>query len=152
MHSKKGFDVLENTQNHRTSLYKKKAFMNSPVITHTSLCMMWHIILINPLQQELYRSPVVSHSLEVLPHVHQVSPKLHPQQGSEGGGRDRRGAAWLYVLQMAGVAEKVTVERVTAVTFFIIQLHLTFLTVIAFHMIVFVHGNDSNGFIRPLWG
>lgn len=27
---------------------------------------------------------------------------------------------------------------------------LTHLTVIAFHMIVFVHGYDSNGFIRPL--
>lgn len=54
------------------------------------------------------------------------------------------------MLQVAGVAEKVAIQRVAAVTLLVVQLHLTVLTVIAFHMIVFVHGYNSNGFIRPL--
>lgn len=66
------------------------------------------------------------------------------------GSGDGRGAAWLDVLQVAGVAEKVAVQRVAAVTLLVVQLHLTFLAMIAFHMIVFVHGYNSNGFIRAL--
>lgn len=44
-----------------------------------------------------------------------------------GGGSDGRGATRLDVLQVAGVAEKVAVQRVAAVTLLIVQLHLTFL-------------------------
>ena len=45
-----------------------------------------------------------------------------------GGSRsDGRGAARLDVLQVAGVAEKVAVQRVAAMTLLVIQLHLTFL-------------------------
>lgn len=68
----------------------------------------------------------------------------------EGGGGDGRGAARLDVLQVAGVAEKVAVQWVAAVTLLVVKLHLTILTVIAFHMIVFVHGYNANGLIRPL--
>lgn len=74
-----------------------------------------------------------------------------PAAVSVGGGRrDGRGAAGLRALQVAGVAEEVAVQRVAAVTLLVVQLHLTALTVIAFHMVVFVHGYNSNGFIRPL--
>lgn len=45
-----------------------------------------------------------------------------------GGGGDGRGAARLDVLQVAGVAEKVAVQRVAAVTLLVVQLHLTFLS------------------------
>lgn len=47
----------------------------------------------------------------------------------EGGGRGRRGAARLDVLQVAGVAEKMAVQRVAAVTLLVVQLHLTVLDV-----------------------
>lgn len=43
------------------------------------------------------------------------------------------------MLQVAGVAQKMAIQRVAAVTLLIIELHLAVLTVIAVHMIVFVH-------------
>lgn len=73
-----------------------------------------------------------------------------PTEALVGGGAAGRGAAQLDVLQVAGVAEEVAVQRVAAVTLLVVELHLTFLTVIAFHVIVLVHGYNTNGFVRPL--
>lgn len=80
---------------------------------------------------------------------HPPGVSLHLLVGGGGSG-DRSGAAGLDVLQVAGVAEEVSVQRVTAVTLLVVQLHLTVLAVVTFHMVVFVHRYNSNGFIRPL--
>lgn len=82
--------------------------------------------------------------------VNSPGVSLCPQQELVGGSGDGGGAARLDVLQVARVAEKVAVQRVTAVTLLVVQLHLTFLTVIAFYMVVFVHGHNSDGLIRAL--
>lgn len=57
------------------------------------------------------------------------------EQALVGGCRDGRGGggrAGLDVLQVAGVTEEVAVQRVTAVTLLIIQLHFTILEWITF--------------------
>lgn len=88
--------------------------------------MIWCIELINPLQQELYVSTPAVILWQLL---HKSTRCLPPPTAvlEGGGGGDGRGAARLDVLQVAGVAEKVAVQRVAAVTLLVVQLHLTFL-------------------------
>lgn len=65
----------------------------------------------------------------------------------------RRRVGWqlrLESLDVAVVAEKVAFERIAAVTFLIIQLKTTILTVVALHMVVLVHRNNPDGLFRTL--
>lgn len=58
----------------------------------------------------------------------------------------RRGAL-LQPLDMAGVTEQVVLQRVAAVTVFVIELQTAVLAVVALHMVVSVHGHDADGLI-----
>jgi len=58
----------------------------------------------------------------------------------------RRGAL-LQSLDMAGVTEQVVLQGIAAVTVFIIELQTAVLTVVALHMVVSVHGHDTDGLI-----
>lgn len=68
---------------------------------------------------------------------------------SGGGGG---GGVGLDVFEMAGVAQEMPVQRVAAVALLVVQLHVAVLTVVALHMIVFVHGNHTDGLVRSLRG
>lgn len=48
---------------------------------------------------------------------------------------------------MAGVTEQVVLQWIAAVTILIIELQTTVLTVIAFYMVVSIHGHNSDGLI-----
>lgn len=123
-------------------------FINIPVTRHIK---QQYVLIYRTKQSSttrIVRNPLLP---SVWQFLHKATRCLPPSTVMlEGGGRNGRGATGLNVLQVAGVAEKVTIQRVAAVTLLVVQLHLAFLAVIAFHVIVFVHGHDSNGFIRSL--
>lgn len=53
----------------------------------------------------------------------------------------------LQPLHVAGVTEQVVLQRITAVAIFIIELQTTVLTVVTLHVVVSVHGHDTDGLI-----
>lgn len=55
--------------------------------------------------------------------------------------------ALLQPLDMAGVTEQVVLQRVAAVTVFIIELQTAVLAVVTLHMVVSVHGHNTDGLI-----
>lgn len=101
-----------------------KTFLSKYTSNHS---MIWCITLINPLKQELCRSApaVIVNIWQFLNKSTRCLPP--PAAVLVGGGCNGRGATRLNVLQVAGVAEKVAVQRVAAMTLLIVQLHLTVL-------------------------
>lgn len=97
-------------------------FINIPVKTHIKPRMIWCI------NQSSTTRIAHIHSCCQFPHTSTrcLPPPIAVLVGG-GGGSDGRGAARLHVLQVAGVAEKVAVQRVAAVTLLVVQLHLTVL-------------------------
>lgn len=69
-------------------------------------------------------------------------------QGVAGGqvSRDLR----LEPVDVAAVTEQVSFQWVTAVVLFVVQLETTVLTVVTLHMVVLVHRNNPDGFLRAL--
>lgn len=53
----------------------------------------------------------------------------------------------LQSLDVTAMAQKVALQRITAVALLIVQLQTTVLTVIALHMVVLVHRNNPNCFL-----
>ena len=105
----------ENLQRHN--------FINIPVKTHIKPRVIWCI------NQSSTTRIAQIHSCCQFPHTSTgcLPPPTVVLVGGGGGGSDGRGAARLHVLQVAGVAEKVAVQRVAAVTLLVVQLHLTVL-------------------------
>lgn len=60
------------------------------------------------------------------------------------------GDLWLESVDVTAVAEQVTFQWITAVSFFIVQLESTVLTVVTIHMVVFVHRDNPDGLLRAL--